>query len=158
MRNTVTKSERLGGFINKNGYSIMYFTYQQHGLSNTYTTGSIWFKKNNSDGVRDDGLVSFAFYSTEYENLHSETEIKDFTDGLIFKGDNGELLGTNNNAGSGNLSSNNTNVFIPQTLNVDKQWGWMKLPWIYVNAINSWVYYTISGSTSLVYSNKYKVW
>ena len=153
-----TKSERLGEFINVHGYSIKYVTYQTHSTPEaTATTGSIWLKKFNSDGTRNDAYVTFNLASNQ-ENLLSETEIKELTDGLILKGGNGELLETNNNGGSGSLSSNDTNVFTPQTLNINEKWGWLKLPWIYVNESKDWIYYYNSGSIRLAYSNNYKAW
>jgi hypothetical protein len=44
------------------------------------------------------------------------------------------------------------------TLSIDGHWGWLKLPWIYHNGLKDWVYFNTSGTTSFIYSNKYKVW
>jgi hypothetical protein len=87
--------ERLGEFTNKHGYSVKYWTYEYHGYVRTH--GKIWSKRYDAGGSRDDALTIFTFhYILDHQNLHTEDQIREFTDGLIFKSINGQTPDDNN--------------------------------------------------------------
>jgi len=103
---------------------------------------------------------TFCFFLDNKGNLAVNGYILETTSSGLDNGPWPSLHGSyyNRRQGTEQELSNAITNQIPSSISIDEQWGWLKLPWIYHNGLKDWIYFNKSGSTSLIYSNKYNAW